>query len=84
MASQSPSASPNLSNEVRRKKTSSPTKGRVSPDHRLLPPGWEKVKSDQGAYYYWDKKTGKTSWRFPEEEGIHCRCSVTLRLLPVI
>ena len=69
MATPSQSSSPPLSNangHISRKKTSSPTK---SP----LPPGWERVKSDQGAYYYWDKRTGKTSWKFPEEEGM-CVC----------
>ena len=62
MSSQSPPLS-NANGHISRKKTSSPTK---SP----LPPGWERVKSDQGAYYYWDKKSGKTSWKFPEEEGM--------------
>lgn len=36
------------------------------------------MKSDQGAYYYWDKKSGKTSWKFPEEEGMCvslCACA---------
>jgi hypothetical protein len=65
MASQSPPLS-NANGHVSRRKTSSPTK---SP----LPPGWERVKTDQGAYYYWDKKSGKTSWKFPEEEGM-CGC----------
>ena len=68
MASQSPPLS--NSNGINRKKASSPTKGQ-------LPPGWERVKSEQGAYYYWDKKSGKTSWKFPEEEGMYVRvCGV--------
>ena len=62
MASQSPPLS-NTNGHISRKKTSSPPKN-------PLPPGWERVKSDQGAYYYWDKKSGKTSWKFPEEEGM--------------
>ena len=66
MATQSPPLS-NTNGHISRKKTSSPPKS-------LLPPGWERVKSDQGAYYYWDKKSGKTSWKFPEEEGTCMTC----------
>ena len=64
------SKSPELSNGVQRRKSGSLIKGRKSPDHRLLPPGWERVKSQEGAYYYWDKQSGKTTWRYPEEEGM--------------
>ena len=73
MASQSPSLSPKLSNGIK-KKPGAQGKGQKSSDDRLLPPGWAKVKSEQGAYYYWDKRSGKTSWRFPEEEGMQLRC----------
>ena len=48
----SPSSSPRLRNDA----------------HRELPPGWERVHTDHGMYY-WQKETGKTRWKFPEEEG---------------
>lgn len=35
----------------------------------ILPPGWEAVKSDNKRVYYWNKKTGETTWVFPEHEG---------------
>ena len=35
---------------------------------RSLPPGWEEVNSEGGTYY-WHKKTGKTTWKFPSVEG---------------
>ena len=69
MASQSPPLS-NINGVSKKKSSTSPTKGQA------LPPGWERLKSDQGAYYYWNKKTGKTSWKFPEEEGMYvCTCA---------
>ena len=35
-----------------------------------LPPGWEAVESDKDhRIYYWNKKTGATTWKFPEHEG---------------
>ena len=33
-----------------------------------LPPGWKKVQSQKGIYY-WDKQSNKTQWKFPKEEG---------------
>lgn len=40
-----------------------------SDSHRELPPGWERLYSERGIYY-WNKKDGKTTWKFPEDEGI--------------
>lgn len=35
-----------------------------------LPPGWKAVESDKDhRIYYWNKKTGATTWKFPEHEG---------------
>lgn len=37
---------------------------------RTLPPGWEAIKADRNSrIYYWNKKTGATTWDFPEQEG---------------
>lgn len=37
---------------------------------KLLPPGWEAVQSDKNQkIYYWNKKTGATTWNFPEQAG---------------
>ena len=70
--SQSPSSSPRLL------KSGFPSDGRSqSPGssprlrgdaHRDLPPGWERVQSDQGMYY-WHKETQRTRWKFPDDEG---------------
>ena len=44
-------------------------------DHHMeqlptLPPGWEAVESqDNHRIYYWNKKTGATTWKFPQQEG---------------
>lgn len=41
-----------------------------TPDRKwTLPPGWEAVTSDNKRVYYWNKKTGETTWNFPEQEG---------------
>ena len=34
-----------------------------------LPPGWEAVESDSKKVYYWNRKTGETTWSFPEAAG---------------
>lgn len=35
-----------------------------------LPPSWEAVPSGKdNRVYYWNKRTGATTWKFPEEEG---------------
>jgi len=35
-----------------------------------LPPSWEALKSEKdNRTYYWNKKTGATTWKFPEKEG---------------
>ncbi len=35
-----------------------------------LPPGWEALRSEKdNKIYYWNKKTGDTTWKFPEKEG---------------
>lgn len=62
--SKTPDDSPNLDSR----------KGQVPPTslqgHRELPPHWERVKSEQhGRYYYWNRVTDKTTWKFPEEDG---------------
>lgn len=33
-----------------------------------LPPGWQKIHSDCGPYY-WNKESNKTQWKFPAQEG---------------
>lgn len=33
-----------------------------------LPPGWQKIHSDNGAYY-WNQETSEVQWKFPIEEG---------------
>ena len=39
-------------------------------DDMMLPPGWEAVRSHtDNKIYYWNKKTGNTTWNFPKEEG---------------
>lgn len=35
-----------------------------------LPPGWEAIRSEKDdKVYYWNKKTGATTWKFPDKEG---------------
>ena len=35
-----------------------------------LPPGWEAFESEKdNRVYYWNKKTGITTWNFPDKEG---------------
>ncbi len=44
--------------------------GLVEHQQRLLPPGWEAVQSDKNQrVYYWNRKTGATTWNFPEQAG---------------
>lgn len=33
--------------------------------HRELPPGWQRVRSEKGTYY-WETSTNKTTWKFPQ------------------
>ena len=43
-----------------------------------LPPGWEAVQKKDQRVYYWNKKTGATTWKFPEREGmcgLVCQCA---------
>ncbi len=44
----------------------------VSENNVLLPPpGWEEVRiAKEGKVYYWNTKTGATSWSFPKKEGM--------------
>ena len=36
----------------------------------ILPPGWVAVQSAKdNKVYYWNKKTGATTWKFPDKEG---------------
>ena len=38
-----------------------------------LPPDWQIVETGDGKKpYYWNTKTGKTSWKFPTAEGKMC------------
>ena len=51
-----------------------------SDSHRELPPGWERLHSERGIYY-WNKRDGKTTWKFPEDEGtwtLHFPCALVL------
>lgn len=49
----------------------------------VLPPGWEAVTSESKKVYYWNKKTGETTWTFPEQEGELADSAVcNARLLP--
>ena len=71
--SQSPGASPRLSGgdtrpDIRTQSPGSSPRLRGADAHRELPPGWERVHSDQGMYY-WHKETLRTRWKFPEDEG---------------
>ena len=34
-----------------------------------LPPGWKKLQSDKG-FYFWHKETNRVQWKFPKEEGL--------------
>jgi len=34
-----------------------------------LPPDWQLVETDGKKPYFWNTKTGKTSWKFPAAEG---------------
>ena len=37
---------------------------------KVLPPGWEAVQSDKDKkVYYWNRKSGAVTWKFPEVEG---------------
>ena len=63
--SKTPDDSPNL--DLRKEQELSPAS---SQGHRELPPHWERVQSEQhGRYYYWNRVTDKTTWKFPEEDG---------------
>ena len=41
-----------------------------------LPPDWQLVETEDGKKpYFWNTKTGKTSWKFPAAEGKKCEKS---------
>ena len=44
-----------------------------------MPPDWEKHWSDQyETYYYWNKKTGESTWDQPKFEAKKGVCAVAL------
>lgn len=56
------------------------------PAESALPPGWEAVMSDKDQrIYYWNKKTGDATWKFPEHEGkctpvLLCACCAVIHV----
>lgn len=70
MAEISTDVRPNVVPNGKSSRASSPKQKLHSDGNRVLPPGWERLHSEQGVYY-WNKRTGKTTWKFPEDEGMN-------------